>query len=110
MQVNNPFEDIVNRLDRIETQYSRIEKLLAERKQEPPPAQLKRPLTISEAAEIVRMTKGSIYGLVHKRQIPFFKRGKSVLFYYDDLIKWIEVGRRETVSEIEQSARNSRTK
>lgn len=110
MPVNNPFEDIVFRLDRIETQNSRIEKLLAARNQEPRPTQVKRPLTITEAAEIVRMTKGSIYGLVHKRKIPFFKRGKRVLFYYDDLIKWIEDGRMETINEIEQSARNSRRK
>ena len=37
-------------------------------------------LNIQQVAEYTNLAVPSVYGLVHRRQIPFIKRGKKLLF------------------------------
>ncbi len=64
-------------------------------------------MDIKIAGEYIHLSVGSIYGLTHKREIPFFKRGKRLLFCRDDLDKWIAGSRRQTVDEIRADALSS---
>ncbi len=43
-----------------------------------------------EAAEYLKISKLSIYGLVNRRKIPFSKRGKYLYFFRNDLAKWVK--------------------
>ena len=108
----NPFDELTERLARIEAQNSRIEVLLQTRipNQATPIPAADRPLNISEAAEFLSLTKGSLYGKVHKRELPFRKQGKRVYFDRDELIQWIDKGRIQPTSEIEKEARQARIK
>ena len=49
---------------------------------------------IDEACKITRKAKPTIYTLVRKGLIPAYKRGKKLYFYEDELLKWIEEGRK----------------
>ncbi len=60
-------------------------------------------LTINELAELLSMTKGSIYGLVHKNAIPYHKKGK-LYFLKSEILEWIKSGKRETKSSLDQKA------
>tara|TARA_R110002049_G_C9170440_1_gene561895 strand:- start:3947 stop:4276 length:330 start_codon:yes stop_codon:yes gene_type:complete len=60
-------------------------------------------LTIDELAEFISMTKGSIYGLVHKNAIPYHKKGK-LYFLKSEIIEWIKGGKRETKSSLHEKA------
>ena len=60
-------------------------------------------LTINELAELLSMTKGSIYGLVHKNAIPYHKKGK-LYFLKSEIIDWIKSGKRETKASLQQKA------
>jgi excisionase family DNA binding protein len=60
-------------------------------------------LTIEELAEFISMTKGSIYGLVHKNAIPYHKKGK-LYFLKSEIIDWIKSGKRETKSSLHEKA------
>lgn len=44
--------------------------------------------------------KPTIYGLVCTRKIPFFKRGKRLIFSRKNIDQWINEGRRKTINEI----------
>ena len=49
---------------------------------------------IDEACIITHKAKPTIYTLARKGIIPAYKRGKKLYFYEDELLKWIEEGRK----------------
>ena len=49
---------------------------------------------IDEACKITRKAKPTIYTLARKGLIPAYKRGKKLYFYEDELLQWIESGRK----------------
>ena len=51
-------------------------------------------LEIDEACKITRKAKPTIYTLARKGLIPAYKRGKKLYFYEDELLQWIESGRK----------------
>ena len=64
-------------------------------------------LGIREAAKLLNLSVPSVYTMVHKRQIPFYKRRQKLYFKRSELLEWIEAGRRKTVSEVEADAIHS---
>jgi excisionase family DNA binding protein len=54
--------------------------------------------TPSEAAELLRLSKASIYRLVEKRAIPFYRVSGSLRFAQKDLEEYLARGRVEPVS------------
>ena len=61
---------------------------------------------IDEAYKITRKAKPTIYTLARKGIIPAYKRGKKLYFYKDELLQWIESGRKplQTLNLQEQAA------
>ena len=57
-------------------------------------------LNIEEASQFIKMKKTSIYQLVYQRKIPFYKRGKILLFKKSELVNWIESKRFETLEQL----------
>ena len=49
-------------------------------------------LDIREASAFVRKKVSSLYAYTSERRIPFYKRGNTLYFFKDQLIKWIESG------------------
>lgn len=45
-------------------------------------------LTLSEVAAMLRCQPSTIYQLVHKRRIPFRKRGRQLLFEAREIDEW----------------------
>lgn len=48
------------------------------------------------ACTILKKAKPTIYNLVRKGVLPAYKKGKKLYFYEDELLHWIETGRKET--------------
>ena len=51
---------------------------------------------IDDACRIIKKAKPTIYALVRKGLLPSYKKGKKLYFYEDELLEWIENGRRNT--------------
>ncbi len=51
---------------------------------------------IDDACRIIQKAKPTIYALVRKGLLPSYKKGKKLYFYEDELLEWIEDGRRNT--------------
>lgn len=49
-------------------------------------------MDIREASTFVRKKVSSLYAYTSERRIPFYKRGNTLYFFKDQLIKWIEAG------------------
>ncbi|MDR3669136.1 MAG: helix-turn-helix domain-containing protein [Ignavibacteriaceae bacterium] len=47
-------------------------------------------LNIEEASSFLRLKRSTLYSLVFKRNIPFYKRTKRLLFKKSELIEWVE--------------------
>lgn len=62
-----------------------------------PPAQENHVLVGNEeACLIVKKAKPTVYALVSKGLLPAYKKGKQLYFYKDELLAWIENGRKKT--------------
>ena len=64
---------------------------------QPPPSSNNHILVeIDEAADIIMKSKPTIYRLVNQGILPSYKKGKKLYFYKDELLAWIENGRKAT--------------
>lgn len=52
------------------------------------PAGVPHYLTLSEVAAMLRCQPSTIYQLVHKKRIPFRKRGRQLLFEAREIDQW----------------------
>ena len=60
------------------------------------PSDKHRLVEIDEACKITRKAKPTIYTLARKGLIPAYKKGKKLYFYEDELLTWVENGRKKT--------------
>lgn len=61
-------------------------------------------LTIQQAAELLSLSVPTLYGYVHRQEIPNHKNKKRLYFMRAELMEWVKNGRRKTVEEINASA------
>jgi excisionase family DNA binding protein len=97
--MQNPFETIEARLSNIENLILDLKHL--PQKEDNNPDQL---LTIKQAAQLLCLSVPTIYGLVHRAEIPVSKRGKRLYFSKAELTQWIKDGRKKTTTEIAAEA------
>ncbi|MFH2143309.1 MAG: helix-turn-helix domain-containing protein [Bacteroidota bacterium] len=66
--------------------------------------QLPEYLSIQELSEMINLAVPSIYGMVHRKQIPYVKRGKKLIFEKTQIDAWLKNGRHKTKQEIDIEA------
>ena len=102
--MENPFEIIIQRLDAIERLLNELKTGRSE-----PTNQMQGGydlMNVQQVAAYLSLSVQTIYGLVHKIEIPNFKRGKRLYFKRTEIDDWIGQSRRKTRVEIEQEATN----
>jgi len=52
-------------------------------------------IDIIKVAELLQLSKQTIYGLVNRKKIPFHKRGKKLYFLKKEIINWVTTGKEE---------------
>ena len=66
----------------------------------PPVPEEKSLIGIDEACVIIQKAKPTIYALVRKGIVPAYKRGKKLYFYKEELLQWVESGRKGATTAI----------
>ncbi len=61
-------------------------------------------LTIQQAGDLLNLSIPTLYGYVHRAEIPVCKKGKRLYFSKDDLTNWIKEGKKKTFAEISAEA------
>lgn len=59
-------------------------------------------LSIQEVSEMLNLAVPSIYGLCHRKKIPYIKRGKKLIFEKSQVEVWLKNGRQKTRQEIDE--------
>ena len=95
--MENPFELILEKLDRIE---KAIEKLNTTS----PVTVANAPMDIKDLAEYLKMSVSAIYKLTSSSEIPHYKSGKRLYFKKEDINEWIFSRRIKTNDDIEKEA------
>lgn len=95
--MNNPFENIEQRLDKLEQMITNIGTTIST----PPPAVEDSGILvkIEKAMKITGYKRGYLYELVHRNAIPFIKRGRSVRFDPAELEAWMRANRPDVLRE-----------
>ena len=63
-------------------------------------------LTMKQACELLKIAKPTLYALTCKRAIPYFKKGKFIFFKREDLISWMNSGRKNSLEESKADSDN----
>lgn len=79
-----------------------IERLLQTKTERQPEAD--ELLTIQQAADFLKLSVPTVYGLVSRSAIPVNKKSKRLYFSKQELTGWIKAGRKKTGAEIEAEA------
>ncbi|TJY38201.1 helix-turn-helix transcriptional regulator [Pontimicrobium aquaticum] len=98
--MNNPFEYIEARLDKIEI-------LLLDIIQNPNNMSGDKhdnPIDIKAVSELTGLSVPTLYGYCHRREIPFHKIGNRSKFFRNEILAWIKSKKQETFKEIEANA------
>lgn len=94
--MDNPFQELYERLDRIEGLLIIVKDHKAPESED----EEERLLNVREAARYLGDAVATLYGRTSKNEIPFYKRGKKVYFKKSELLAWIEEGRVKSHSQI----------
>lgn len=59
-----------------------------------------KPLDIKEVADLINLTKPTLYGYVQRNEIPHYKRGNRLYFFKTEIIEWLKKSKVKTLDEI----------
>lgn len=95
--MENPFELILERLDRIENAITKlnIDTTIAE---------VNHPMDIKELTAYLKNSKSAIYAMTASNKIPHYKSGKRLYFKQSEIDEWIFSNKIKTNDDIEREA------
>jgi excisionase family DNA binding protein len=99
--MDNPFELIEKRLNQIENLLIEI-KSLCNNSQNIEPSIKWFDLTELCQYHPSKPSKATVYGWIHLKCIPHYKSGKKLRFLKSEIDTWLGIGKRKTISEIEE--------
>ena len=95
--MNNPFTPILDKLENIEKSIKGLQSSM----------QLKNSndnnefMNVQQVADFIEESVASIYTRTSSRTIPFYKKGKRLLFKKAEILEWIESSKKKTIEEIQ---------
>lgn len=57
-------------------------------------------LTVKEASQMLGLSKGTLYNMIGRNQIPYYQPRGKVYFKRAEILQWIEEGRVASVEEV----------
>ena len=90
MQYNNPFELILEKLEKFQTTVNIMSVNTAIRKKQPEVPDPNRIINLPEAAKILCKPVATVRSYIHSRGLPAKLVGKSYLIKYSQLMEWFE--------------------
>jgi len=98
------FNELPSAVSQLYEKVSNIEKMLLVTNKEPLKKEKEDFMLIKQAAEYLSLSVPTVYGLVHRNEIPYYKRGKRLYFLEKDLEVWLKTSRKMTIFEIRNEA------
>ena len=95
--MENPFISIIERLEEVDVKLSR----LLQAQEAHGLYRSDELMNISEVAKYLDESVQSIYSRTSGRTIPFYKKGKKLLFKKTEILDWLDGQKKKTVSELQ---------
>lgn len=99
--MENPFEVIMEKLDRIERMVTIIRENQEIKETQETSKEI---MNVQQVADYLSISKQTVYGMTCRMEVPFYKRGKKNYFKKSDIDEWLLATRRKTREEIEMEA------
>ncbi len=80
---------IINTDELCDKLYARIDSRLSAIAKQPVPDSLDEPLSLEKCAQIDGRSVFTWYGVTHRKEIPFFKKGRKVYILRRDLMEYM---------------------
>ena len=93
------FDKLPEAVGYLTEQVIELKKMVSELK--PSPSEKRVLIEIEDACRIIHKAKATIYTLVRKGILPAYKKGKKLYFYEDELLAWVENGRKTDMSNFQ---------
>lgn len=61
-------------------------------------------IDVEQAARLLKLSRATIYEKTSQRQLPFYKKGKKIVFKKSELMSWIESGKVLVEEDIKMAA------
>ena len=102
MQETLTFNDLPEVVSQVLSKVERLERVLDIIKDEvckkSSPSTDHTHMTIDEACDFLKMKKSTMYYHIERNNIPATKRGKNYILFKDELVGWLESGRKSPVA------------
>jgi excisionase family DNA binding protein len=95
--MENPFISIIERLEEVDVKLSR----LLQAQEAHGLYRSDELMNINEVAKYLDESVQSIYSRTSRRTIPFYKKGKKLLFKKTEILDWLDGQKKKTVSELQ---------
>jgi predicted DNA-binding transcriptional regulator AlpA len=95
--MNNPFAPIFEKLESIEKSLNGLHSVLELKNS----SSYDEFMNVQQVANFIEESVASIYTRTSSRTIPFYKKGKRLLFKKVEILRWIESGKKKTIEEIQ---------
>jgi len=99
--MENPFEIIIERLDKIEIILFEILKKASSESQSSNSEEF---MTVEQLSDYLTLARQTIYGLCSGRELPYLKRGKRLYFNKNDIDNWLKSSKRKAKFELQEEA------
>ena len=63
-------------------------------------------LTIEQACDLLNYSKSTLYNLVQNQRIPFYRKGRALIFSKKELILWVKEGRGRQINNNKKTETN----
>lgn len=104
-QTSNPFELIIDKLERLQTTVDIMSVNAAVKNKQPSvPPDPNRIINLPEAAKILCKPVGTVRSYIHSKGLPAKLVGKSYLIRYSELMQWFETFDCDTLINTEATA------
>ena len=100
---NLSFDQLPKAISMLTNEVSEMKELLLKFKVQPKD-QAEQFLTIQEVSKFLNLSVPTIYSKTSKGELPVMKRGKRLYFSKQDLIKYLQAGRKKSFAEVEAEA------
>lgn len=100
LTMENPFEILEKRLERIE---QILEKIILQQDVNPVMT-TKNLMNVKELSSYLTLSVYTIYGLTHKRSIPFIKKGRRLYFEKKEIDLWLQQDKQKTKEDLYEKA------
>ena len=99
--MENPFEVIMDKLNRIERMVTIIRENQENSKTQDSGKEI---MNVQQVAKYLNIAKQTVYGMTSRREVPYYKRGNRLYFQKSDIDEWLLSTRRKTIEEIKMEA------